>query len=157
MERDVFHIVSPYQKRTPSRTPSKVVVSGEEKKDNQHSPTRSKQRASSPRVFYYEAQIVLLDKLDGFLDVSWRSCIDTDYRHAPLLTRNPEGSVEVTALDGPIGKGVRFPVGEFGGARLIRSPDAVVPTSEDIGAVSCGRVVARGGWWDGMDQWLRDF
>ena len=157
MERDVLHMMSPYQKRPPSRTPSKVVVPGEKKKDNQHSPTRSKQRASSPCVLYYQAQIVLLDKLDSFLDVGWRSCIDADYRHAPLLTRNPEGSVEVAALDRPVGKGVRFPVGVFGGARVIRSPDAVVPASEDIGAVSCSGVVARSGWWDGMDQRLRDF
>ena len=100
---------------------------------------------------------MLPDKLDSFLDVGRRSCVDADYWYAPLLTRNAEGSVEVTALDRPVGKGVRFPVGEFGSARLIRSPDAVVPASEDIGAVSCGRVVARSGWWDGMDQWLGDF
>ena len=100
---------------------------------------------------------MLPNKLDSFLDVGRRSCVDADYRYAPLLTRNAEGSVEVTALDRPVGKGVRFPVGVFGSARVIRSPDTVVPASEDIGAVSCGGVVARSGWWDGMDQRLRDF
>ena len=94
---------------------------------------------------------------DSFLDVLRRSGIDTDYRHASLLTRNPECGVEVAALDCPVLKGVSFVVGEFGSTRLIRAPDTVVPVSEDIGTVSCGRVVARSGRWDGADQWLRDF
>ena len=32
-----------------------------------------------------------------------------------------------------------------------------MPVREDVGTVSCSRVVARGGRWDGVDQWLRDF
>ena len=94
---------------------------------------------------------------DSFLDILRRSGIDADYWHVPLSTWNPERGVEVTALYRPVLKGVRFVVGEFGGARLIRTPDTVVPVSDDIGTVSCSRVVTRGGRWDGVDQWLRDF
>jgi len=74
-----------------------------------------------------------------------------------LFTRNPERGVEVAALDRPVGKCVRFIVGVFGGTRLIRTPDTVVPASNDISTVSCGGVIARGGRWDGADQRLRDF
>ena len=54
MERDVLHMMSPYQERTLSRAPSKIVVSGKKKRQSAF-PARSKQRASSPRVFDYEA------------------------------------------------------------------------------------------------------
>ena len=110
-----------------------------------------------PRVLDYEAQVVVPGEPDSFLDVLRSSGINTGYWHVPLLTRNPEGGVEVTALDCPIGKGIRLVVGVFRSARLIRTPDTVVPASEDISTVSCSRVVARGGRWDGADQWLRDF
>ena len=93
---------------------------------------------------------------DSFLDILRRSGIDSDYWHVPLLTRNPERGVEVTALDCPVGKGVSLVVGEFCSTRLIRAPDTIVPVSDGIGTVSCGRVVARSGRWDGADQWLRD-
>ena len=96
-------------------------------------------------------------KLDGFLDVLRRCDIDADDWHVPLLTRNAEGGVEVAALDRPVGKGVRLVVGVFGSTRLIRTPETVVPASDDISTVSCSRVVARGCRWDGVDQWLRDF
>ena len=94
---------------------------------------------------------------DSFLDVLRRSRIDADHWHVPLLTRNPERGVEVTALDRPVGKCVRLVIGKFSGARLIRAPGTVVPVSDDIGTVPCSRVVARGGRWDGVDQRLRDF
>ena len=100
---------------------------------------------------------MLPSESDSSLDVLRRSGIDSDYWHVPLLTRNPERGVEVAALDCPVGKGVRLVVGEFGSTRLIRAPDIVVPVSKDIGTISCGRVVARSGRWDGADQWLRDF
>jgi hypothetical protein len=100
---------------------------------------------------------VIPGKPDSLLDVLRRSGIDADYRHAPLVTRNAEGGVEVATLDGPIGEGVRLVVGVLCSTRLIRTPDAVVPTSEDIGAVPCGRVIARGGRRERMDEWLRDF
>ena len=77
-------------------------------------------------------------ELDSFLDIARRSSIDTDHRHVPLLTREPEGGIEVAALDCPVEEGVRFEVWVFGGARLIRTPDAVEPASADISAVSCG-------------------
>jgi len=93
----------------------------------------------------------------SFLYVLRRSGTDADYWHTPLLAWNIERGVEVAALDRPVGKGVRLVVGVFGSARLIRTPDTVVPANEDVGAVSCGRVVAWGGRWDGADQWLRDF
>ena len=93
---------------------------------------------------------------DSFLDVLRSSRIDADYWHAPLLTRNPECGVEVATLDRPVGEGVCLEVGVFGSTGLIRAPDTVVPVSDDIGTVSCGRVIARGGRWDGVDQWLRD-
>ena len=93
----------------------------------------------------------------SFLDILRRSGIDTDYWHVPLLTRNAKCGVKITALNRPVGKGVCLVVGEFGSTRLIRAPDTVVPVSEDIGTISCGRVVVRGGGWDGADQWLRDF
>jgi len=96
-------------------------------------------------------------KSDSFMDVLWCSGIDTDYWHASLLTRNPERGVEVATLDRPVGEGVCLIVGEFGSTRLIRAPEAVGPASDDISTVSCGRVVARGGGWDGADQWLRNF
>ena len=94
---------------------------------------------------------------DSFLDVLRSSRVDTDHWHASLLTWNPERGVEVAALDRPIGKCVRLVVVEFGSAGLIRTPDTVVPASDDISTVSCGRVVARCCRWDGADQWLRDF
>jgi len=100
---------------------------------------------------------VVPSESDSFLDVLQRSGIDTNYWHVPLSTRNPERGVEVAALDRPVGKCVRLVVGEFGSAGLIRAPDTVVPVSEDIGTVSYSRVVARGGRWDGVDQWLGDF
>ena len=111
----------------------------------------------APRVLDHETQVVAPGECDSFLDVPWSSCVDTNYWHASLLTRNPECGVEVAALDRPVGEGVRFVVCEFGGTRLIRAPDAVVPASEDISTVSRGRIVARGGRRDGADQWLRDF
>ena len=94
---------------------------------------------------------------DGCLDVLRRSGVDADYWHVPLLTRNPEGGVEVTALYRPVGKGVSLVISEFCGAGLIRTPGAVVPVSDDISTVSYSRVVTWGGRWDGVDQWLRDF
>ena len=109
-----------------------------------------------PRVLDYKTQVVVPSEYDSFLDVLRRSSIDADYWHAPLLTRNAERNVEVTALDRPVGKCVRLVVGVFGSTRLIRTPDAVVPARDDISAVSCGRVVARGGRWDRADQRLRD-
>ena len=60
-------------------------------------------------------------------------------------------------MDRPIREGVRFPVGVFGGSGLIRTPDTVVPASPGLGTISSGRVVAWRGWWDWVDQWLRDF
>ena len=60
-------------------------------------------------------------------------------------------------MDRPVGKGVRLVVGVFGSTRLIRTPNSVVPASLDIGAVSCGMVVAWGGRWDRMDQGLGNF
>ena len=113
--------------------------------------------ADAPRVLDHEPQVVLPGESDSFLDVLRGSGIDSDYWHAPLLTRNPEGGVEVTALDRPVGKGVCLVVGEFCSTRLIRAPDTFGPPSKDIITVSCSRVVARSGRWDGVDQRLRDF
>ena len=100
---------------------------------------------------------MLRSKFDSFLDVSWRSGVDPDYWHVPLLARDAERGVEVAALDRSVGKSVRLKVGVFGSTRLTRTPDTAVPASEDISAVTGGRVVARGGRWDGVDQRLRDF
>ena len=111
----------------------------------------------APRVLDYEPQVVLLGESDSFLDVLWSSRVDTDHWHASLLTRNPERGVEVAALDRPVGKCVRLVVGEFGSAGLIRTPDTIVPASDDISTVSCSRVVARSGRRVGADQRLRDF
>jgi len=72
---------------------------------------------------------VLRGKFDGCLNISRGSCIDADDGHAPLLACSAKGSVEVAGLDCAIGKGVGLPVGEFRSARLIRTPDAVVPGS----------------------------
>ena len=113
--------------------------------------------ADAPRVLDHESQVVLPGESDSFLDVLRGSGIDSDYWHAPLLTRNPEGGVEVTALDRPVGKGVSLVVGEFCSTRLIGAPDTVGPPGEDVSTFSCGRVVTRSGRWDGVDQWLRDF
>jgi len=110
-----------------------------------------------PRVLDYEAQVVISGESDGFLDVLRRSGVDADYWHVPLSARNSEGGIEVTALDRPVGKGVSLVISEFGGARLIGTLGTVVLVSDDIGTASCSRVVARGGRWDGVDQWLRDF
>ena len=111
----------------------------------------------TPRVLNYEPQVVAPGESDSFLDILWSSRVDSDYRHVPLLTRNPGRGVEVATLDRPVGEGVRFVVCEFCSARLIRAPDAVGPAGDDISAISCGGVVARGGRWDGADQRLRDF
>jgi len=78
--------------------------------------------------------------------------VDPDYWHAPLLTRDAERGVEVAALDRPVGKSVRLKVGVLGGTRLIGTPDTVVPASEDVGTVTGGRAIARGGRRDRMDQ-----
>ena len=110
----------------------------------------------APRVLDHEPQVVLPGESDSFLDVLWSSRVDADHWHASSLTWNPECGIEVAALDRPVGKRVRLVVVEFGSAGLIRTPDTVVPASDDISTVSCGRVVARGGRWDGADQWLRD-
>jgi len=100
---------------------------------------------------------VLPGKSDSFLDVFRRSGVDSDDRHAPLSARNAERGVDIAALDRPVGKGPRLPVGVFSGPGLVRTPGGVVPASKDISTVSCGRVVARSGWRDRMDQWLRDY
>ena len=86
---------------------------------------------------------MLRDEFDGCLDVFRGSGVDADDRHAPLLAWNAEGRVEVAGLGRPVGKGVGLPVGELGSARLVRTPDAVVPSRADIRA---GRVVTRSGW-----------
>ena len=99
---------------------------------------------------------MLPGKFDGFLDVFRCPCVDSNDRHTPLSARNTERGVEIASLDRPVGKCVRLPVGVLSGSGLIRAPYAVVPASEDIGAVSCGRVIARNGWWDRADQRLRD-
>ena len=111
----------------------------------------------TPSVLDHKAQIVAPREFDGFLNVTWRSSIDTNYGHIPLLTRGPKCGVEVAALDGSIGKRVRLVVGMLGGTRLVRAPDAVEPISADIGAASRGRVVARCSRWNGMDERLGDF
>ena len=100
---------------------------------------------------------MLPGKDDGFPDVVRRSRVDADDRHVPLLTRKAERSVEVAALDRPIRIDIRLPVGVFGGPRLIGTPDTIEPARLDVSAVTCGRVVARSGRWDRVDQWLRDF
>jgi len=81
---------------------------------------------------------VLPGKFDGFLDVLRRPRVDSDDRHAPLSARNPERGVEIAAMNRPVGKCVRLPIGVFSSPGLIRTPDAVGPASEDIRAVSCG-------------------
>ena len=96
-------------------------------------------------------------EFDSFLDVLRRSGVDADHRHVPLLTRDAERGVEVAALDRPVGKGVGLVVGVFSSTGLVRTPETVEPASDDISTISCSRVVARGGRWDGVDQWLRDF
>ena len=95
-------------------------------------------------------------KFDSFLDIFGSSGIDADHRHVSLLTRKAERSVEVTALNGPVWKGVHLVVGVFGSTRLVRTPDSVEPVSFDIGAVSCRGVVAWSGRRNRMDQWLRN-
>ena len=100
---------------------------------------------------------MLPSKDDSFPDVVRRSRVDADDRHAPLLTRKAERSVEVAALDRPVRKDVCLPVGVFGGPRLIRTPETVEPARLDVGAATCSGVVTRGGWWDWVYQWLRNF
>jgi len=116
-----------------------------------------KKRFHPPRVLDYEPQVVVRGKFDSFLDIARRSGVDPDYWHVSLLARDAERGVEVAALDRPVRKGVRLVVCVFGSARLIGTPDTVVPAGENIRTVAGGRVVARCGGWDGMDQWLRDF
>ena len=99
---------------------------------------------------------MLAGEFDRFLDVFRRPGVDSDDRHAPLSARNAERGVEIAALNRPVGKGVRLPVGELSSPGLTRTPGAVAPASKDISAVPRGRVVARSGWRDWMDQWLRD-
>ena len=99
---------------------------------------------------------MLPGEFDSLLDVFRRSGVDSDDRHAPLSARNAERGVEIAAVDRPVGKGPRLPVGVLSSSGLISTPGAVVPASTDISAVTCGRVVARSGWRDRVDQWLRD-
>ena len=115
-----------------------------------------KERGCIPRVLDYDAQVVLPGESDSFLDVLRRSGVDADYWHVPLLTWSAERSVEVAALDRSVGKCVCLIIDVFGSAGLIRTPDTAVPVGDDISTVPRSRVVARGGRWDGVDQWLRD-
>ena len=133
MEGDVLHVMSPYQERISAGTSSEVVVP-----DKPHSPTwrTAKKIFDLPRVLDDQAQVVVPCEFDGLLDVLWRSRVDADYRHVPLLTRDAERCVEVAALDGPVRKGVRLVVGVFGSTRLVRTPDTAVPVGEDISTVS---------------------
>ena len=153
MEGNVLHVVSPYQKRTPTGAPSKVVVPG--KSANEHS-VKIERGVGSPCVLDHEAQIVFPGKFHSFLDVFRRPRVDSDDRHAPLSTRNAERGVEIASLDRPVGRGPRLPIGVLSGPGLIRTPDTVVPADKDISAVSCSRVIARSCWRDRVDQWLRD-
>lgn len=93
---------------------------------------------------------------DSFPDVVWRSRINADYRHAPLLARNAKGGVEVAGLDRAVGKHERLPVGVFGGPGLIGPPDTVEPASVDISAVPRGRIITGCGWGDRVDQRPRE-
>ena len=79
---------------------------------------------------------MLCGEFDGCLDVFRGSGVNTDDGHAPSLAWNAKGSVEVAGLGRPVGKGVGLPVGELSSARLVRTPDAVVPGRADIRAVS---------------------
>ncbi len=79
---------------------------------------------------------MLRSEFDGCLDIFRSSGVDADDGHAPLFAWNAEGSVEVAGLGRPVGKGVGLPVGVFSSARLVRTPDTVVPASADIRAVS---------------------
>ena len=154
VESNGLHVVSPYQERAPGRTPSKIVVSGNK---SQSPNTENAGEICPPRVLDHETQVVVLCEFDGFLDITWRPGINADYRHVPLLARESKGGVEVAALDTPVGKRVCLIVGVLGGTRLIGTPDAIEPVSTDIGAVSCGGVVAGCSRWDGVDERLGDF
>ena len=144
MKSDVLHVVSPYQKRIPSRTPSEQVVSGEKRQSAFPHPEKKNPKTS------LQAQIAFSSKFHSFLDTLWSSSVDTNHWHVPLLTRKAECGVEVTALDRPVGKRVCLVIGVLGSARLIRTPESVEPLSSDIGAISCGRVAA---WSDRRDRW----
>jgi len=157
VESNVLHMMGPYQERTPGRAPSENVMSYENLNQLGESGLYKPKAVHVPCILDYDAQVMAPGESDSFLDVLRNPRVDSDYWHTPLLTRNPERGVEVATLDRPVGESVGLVVGEFGGTGLIRAPDTVVPVSEDIGTVSCGRVVARGGRWDGADQWLRDF
>ena len=153
MEGDVLHMMGPYQERISAGTSSEVVVPD---KTAFIDLENSEKTSGLPRVLDDQAQVVVPGKFDGLLDVLRGSRVDADYRYAPLLTRDAERGVEVAALDGPVRKGVRLVVDVFGGTRLVRTPDTAAPVGEDISTVSCGRVVARGGRWDWVDERLRD-
>ena len=155
MESDVLHMMSPYRERVSGRAPSEIVVSDTQK--NSIISEKNRLCKHPPRVLDHKPQVVVSCEPNSFLYVLRRPCIDADYRHISLLTRNTKCGVEVAALDRPVGKGVRLVVGIFGSTGLIRTPGTVVPADEDVSAVSCGGVVAWGGRWDGADQWLRDF
>ena len=147
--------MSPYQERIPSGAPSEIVVPNTQK--NSIISEKNRLCKHSPRVLDYKPQVVVSGESNSFLYVLRCPGIDTDYWHTPLLTRNIERGVEVAALDRPVWKGVCLVVGVFGSPGLIGTPDTIVPANEDVSAVSCGRVIAWGGRWDGVDQWLRDF
>jgi hypothetical protein len=52
VESDILHMMSPYQERSPARTPSEIVVSGQGKNVNLHPKTWTKNinKGGSPRV-----------------------------------------------------------------------------------------------------------
>lgn len=99
---------------------------------------------------------MLSGELDGCLYVFRYSSVDPDDRHTSLLAWHAKRSVEIAGLDRSVGKGVCLPVGVFSGPGLVRTPDTVEPTSANISAVSCSRVVARCGRRHWMDQGLGD-
>lgn len=119
---------------------------------NQHSQPSTKK--TLPCVLDYEAQIVLPDEIDGFLNVARSNCIDADHWYIPLLTRNSKRSVEITGLDRPVWKSL--PVGMISGPGLIRTPDTVIPASKHIIAVSCSGIVTWRGRWDRIKERSRN-
>jgi hypothetical protein len=96
------------------------------------------------------------------LTASWtsaeRSRVDANYRHASLLARESRAKrVQVAALDGPVREGVRLEVGVFGAAPgWSERQTPSYHSGADLGAVSWGGIVARRGWWDWVEQRLRE-
>ena len=88
-----------------------------------------------PRVLHSQPQIVVCSERHRCLNVPDRPSIHPNDGHTSLSARHPEGGVQVARIDRAIRERERLETGRLHGARLVRSPVAVVPVGDHGGAL----------------------